>query len=110
MFYTKAPKELPQGTELEVFDVWVWEKDADDLVPVYGASLPDWRDMIYSTDKEVHTLCPGKNETGEEGKPLVPYFYISFDPDKERFCYGMSDRAFKRGYWDFFVCEKSNLR
>lgn len=53
VFYTKAPKTLPQGTELEEFDVWVWEKEDKGLVPIYGASLPDWRDMILSTDKEV---------------------------------------------------------
>jgi len=52
VFYTKAPEKLPEGTELEVFDVWVWEKEAEGLVPVYGASLPDWRDMIYSTDRD----------------------------------------------------------
>lgn len=53
VFYTKAPDALPQGTELETFDVWVWEQKSEDLVPVYGCSLPDWRDMIYSTDKDV---------------------------------------------------------
>ena len=52
VFYTEAPEELPKGTELEKFDVWVWEQEAEGLVPVYGCSLPDWRDMIYSTDKE----------------------------------------------------------
>lgn len=53
VFYTKAPKKLPKGTEVEEFDVWVWEEKGEGLVPVYGASLPDWRDMIYSTDKDV---------------------------------------------------------
>lgn len=51
VFYTKAPKKLPEGTELEKYDLWVWEKEAEGLVPVYGCSLPDWRDMVYSTDK-----------------------------------------------------------
>ena len=52
VFYVKAPKQLPKGTELEKFDVWVWEKSGEGLVPVYATSLPDWRDMIFSTDKK----------------------------------------------------------
>lgn len=52
VFYTKAPNKLPKGTELEAFNVWVWEEKDEGLVPIYGASLPDWRDMIYSTDKD----------------------------------------------------------
>lgn len=51
VFYTKAPEKLPPKTELEKFDVWVWENEAEGLVPVYGCSLPDWRDMIFSTDE-----------------------------------------------------------
>ncbi|MBD3676623.1 MAG: hypothetical protein HUJ26_24185 [Planctomycetaceae bacterium] len=51
VFYTKAPAKLPTGTEVEEFDVWVWETEREDLVPVYGTSLPDWRDMVFSTDK-----------------------------------------------------------
>ncbi|MDB4786998.1 MAG: hypothetical protein P8M30_11705 [Planctomycetaceae bacterium] len=52
VFYTKAPEQLPKGTELEEFDVWVWEKPDEGLSPIYAASLPDWRDMIFSTDKD----------------------------------------------------------
>lgn len=52
VFYTKAPNQLPKGTELETFNVWVWEDKDEGLVPIYGASLPDWRDMIYTTDKD----------------------------------------------------------
>ena len=32
VFYTKAPEKLPAGTELEEFDVWVWEEDDEDLI------------------------------------------------------------------------------
>ena len=53
VFYTKAPEQLPKGTEVEEFDVWVWESDGRDLKPVYATSLPDWRDMIFSTEKDV---------------------------------------------------------
>lgn len=51
-FYVEAPKKLNPRAKVHLFPVWVWEKEQPGLIPVYGISEKDWRNIRFITKRE----------------------------------------------------------
>lgn len=80
VLYTKLPRgaRLPADAKLDPWSCWVWEEPAPGLVPVYGCSMPDGRDTIYSTDPEAITqaIDTTKRALNVKRKNLGLVFYV----------------------------------
>lgn len=51
-FYVKAPRKLNPRAKVHPFPIWVWEKKQPGLVPVYGISDDNWRNLRFITNKK----------------------------------------------------------
>jgi len=51
-FYVQAPKKLDPRAKIHLFPVWVWQRKQPGLVPVYGISDDNWRNVRFITDRK----------------------------------------------------------
>lgn len=75
-FYVEAPKKLNPRVKLHHFPIWVWEKPQPGLVPVYGVSEDDWRNIRFMTDKE--TLKEARDQAYKSRKIRLKNHGIMF--------------------------------